>query len=180
MKIPPHAAFVIDGLEAAGYEAWLVGGCVRDSLLGRSPKDWDVATCALPEQTARCFPGAGLVKTGSQHGTIGIVTREGVVEATTFRVEGEYTGRRRPKSLRFIKRIQEDLKRRDFTINAMAYHQERGLFDPLLGERDLRRGLLRCVGEPDRRFGEDALRSSPRLRSLSPKSGSKRDRKSVV
>lgn len=155
---PAHALQVLSVLEARGFSAWFVGGCVRDSLLGRSPSDWDIATTALPAQTAACFPELSAVTAGERHGTVGIVTPGGLVEATTLRVDGAYTGHRRPEQVRFTSRLEEDLARRDFTINAMAWHPERGLVDRFGGEADLRQGLIRCVGDPDRRFREDALR----------------------
>ncbi|WP_322174922.1 CCA tRNA nucleotidyltransferase [Acutalibacter caecimuris] len=158
IEIPAQAAAVLGRLERAGHQAWCVGGCVRDSLLGRSPADWDVATSALPAETAACFAGFTLVEAGRRHGTIGVVTGQGTVEVTTFRVDGGYTGHRRPQQVAFTPRLEDDLARRDFTVNAMAYHPDRGLRDCFGGEADLRRGLLRCVGEPERRFREDALR----------------------
>lgn len=158
MYPPPHALQVLSRLEARGFSAWFVGGCIRDSLLGRSPADWDIATTALPAQTAACFPECSTVTAGEKHGTVGIVTPGGVVEATTLRVDGAYTGHRRPEQVRFTSQLEEDLARRDFTINAMAWHPDRGLADCFGGEEDLRRGLIRCVGDPDRRFREDALR----------------------
>lgn len=155
---PSYAAGVLSRLEALGYSAWFVGGCVRDGLLGREPADWDIAASSLPAETAACFPGLPVVRAGEKHGTVGIVTAGGVVEVTTYRVDGAYTGRRRPERVDFAGRVEEDLARRDFTINAMAWHPERGLMDLFGGEQDLSRGLVRCVGEPERRFGEDALR----------------------
>lgn len=158
IEIPAQAAEVLGRLEGAGHEAWLVGGCVRDSLLGRAPADWDVATGALPGEIEACFAGFPLVKAGLRHGTVGVVTEQGTVEVTTYRVDGLYQGHRRPDRVTFTARLEEDLARRDFTVNALAYHPSRGLRDCFGGGEDLRRGLLRCVGEPERRFREDALR----------------------
>lgn len=155
---PEHILRVLAHLEAHGFEAWCVGGCVRDSILGRPPKDWDVATSALPTETAACFPGLKALDTGAAHGTVTLLTPEGPVEATTFRVDGCYAGHRRPQRVRFSRDITEDLSRRDFTVNAMAWHPQRGLLDPLGGREDLAARMLRCVGDPARRFDEDALR----------------------
>lgn len=152
------AAEVLARLETAGYEAWYVGGCVRDSLLGRVPSDWDVATSALPEEVLLCFPGYTVVEAGRRHGTTGIVTPQGTVEATTYRVDGDYSDHRRPERVAFSRSLEDDLARRDFTVNAMAYHPARGLVDRFGGLDDLRKGIIRCVGNPTKRFGEDALR----------------------
>lgn len=157
--IPPgHILRVISRLEARGFEAWCVGGCVRDSLLGREPSDWDVATAALPEETLSCFPELRAIETGRAHGTVTLMTSGGPVEATTYRIDGEYTGHRRPIGVSFSRDITEDLARRDFTVNAMAFHPGRGLLDPFGGQADLSAHMLRCVGEPASRFDEDALR----------------------
>ncbi|MBE6963226.1 MAG: HD domain-containing protein [Ruminococcaceae bacterium] len=156
-NVPGHVAEILSALEAAGYEAWCVGGCVRDSLLGREPEDWDVTTSALPEETMAVFaPHA--IPTGLQHGTVTVRSDHKNVEVTTYRVDGEYRDHRRPESVAFTRSLEEDLARRDFTINAMAENARGELRDPFGGAEDLRRGLLRCVGEPDRRFEEDALR----------------------
>lgn len=158
IAIPPHIRHVLNRLEARGHPAWCVGGCVRDSLLGRIPADWDVAAQACPEEVLACFPELPTVDTGRAHGTIGLVLPQGLVEVTAFRTDGPYSGHRRPESVRYAAAIEEDLARRDFTVNAMAWHPERGLRDPFGGRVDLESGLLRCVGEPVRRFEEDALR----------------------
>ncbi|MBE6995797.1 MAG: HD domain-containing protein [Ruminococcaceae bacterium] len=156
-NVPGYVAEILSALEAAGYEAWCVGGCVRDSLLGREPEDWDVTTSALPEETMAVFaPHA--IPTGLQHGTVTVRSDHKNVEVTTYRVDGEYRDHRRPESVVFTRSLEEDLARRDFTINAMAENARGELRDPFGGAEDLRRGLLRCVGEPDRRFAEDALR----------------------
>lgn len=155
---PGHILEIISRLESRGFETWCAGGCVRDALLLREPSDWDIATAALPQETAACFPGLRVLETGAAHGTVTLITPKGPVEVTTLRVDGEYTGHRRPIGVSFSRNIKEDLARRDFTVNALAYHPERGLLDPFGGQEDLHRGLLRCVGDPMRRFDEDALR----------------------
>lgn len=157
VKIPNYAAQVLSALEAEGFTAWCVGGCVRDSLLGRAPQDWDVTTAARPEQVLSVF-GDRAVPTGLPHGTVTVKTAGGAVEVTTFRRDGTYRDHRRPQSVVFTDSLEEDLRRRDFTVNAMALNLRGELADPLGGQRDLERKLLRCVGEPDRRFREDALR----------------------
>ena len=158
--LPPQDVIqVLERLEAAGHQAWCVGGCVRDSLLGKTPSDWDVATSALPQETKECFAGQRLVEVGIAHGTVALVGTTGhPIEITTFRADGEYSDGRHPDSVAFSRRLEDDLSRRDFTVNAMAYHPVRGLRDMFGGQEDLARGLLRCVGDPGRRFSEDALR----------------------
>lgn len=158
MKIPIHAAMALDALEAAGFESYIVGGCVRDSLLGREPQDWDICTAARPEETMQVFAGQRLLPTGLQHGTVTLLTDHGPLEITTFRTEGDYSDGRHPDAVAFVADIRADLSRRDFTVNAMAWSPRRGLVDPFGGQADLAAGLIRCVGEPERRFGEDALR----------------------
>lgn len=156
ISVPPGAERVIGTLRSAGYEAFAVGGCVRDSLLGREPQDWDVTTSARPEQVKALFPRT--VDTGLQHGTVTVMQGREGYEVTTYRIDGEYEDGRHPKGVTFTPNLEEDLKRRDFTINAMAYNRERGLVDPFGGMEDLKAGVIRCVGEPEERFGEDALR----------------------
>lgn len=131
---------------------------MRDALLLRKPADWDIATLALPQEIKACFSELRTIDTGIAHGTVALITPHGPVEATTYRVDGEYAGHRRPLGVSFTRDILEDLARRDFTVNAMAFHPGRGLLDPFGGQGDLEAGLLRCVGEPARRFDEDALR----------------------
>jgi len=157
LDIPKNVRAVLEALEAAGYEAWCVGGCVRDALLGRTPGDWDVTTGARPEETMSVF-GLLAEPTGLKHGTVTVKTPEGPIEVTTFRVDGAYHDHRRPDSVTFTASLEEDLARRDFTINAMAVNLRGELRDPFGGRADLERRVLRCVGEPDRRFQEDALR----------------------
>ena len=155
--IPETVKNVLCDLEAAGHEAWCVGGCVRDSLLGRLPGDWDVATSALPEETMAVF-GPDAFPTGLQHGTVTVKRGGARVEVTTYRVDGEYHDHRRPEYVTFTRTLEEDLARRDFTVNAMAMDLQGQLRDPFGGKDDLQAGILRAVGEPDRRFQEDALR----------------------
>lgn len=158
MLIPREIGGCLDALEQAGYEAYLVGGCVRDALLGLTPHDFDICTSALPEQTQAVFSGCRLVENGKKHGTIGVVTGAGVVEITTYRTEGGYGDCRHPDWVEFVGDLREDLERRDFTINAMAWSPARGLQDPFGGREDLKNGVLRAVGDPSRRFREDSLR----------------------
>ena len=158
IRIPPNVRACIDALEDAGFAAYLVGGCVRDACLGLTPHDYDITTSALPEQTEAVFADCRLVTAGKKHGTIGVVTDSGVVEITTFRTEGDYADSRHPQWVKFVPRIEEDLARRDFTVNAMAYSPTRGFADPFGGRTDLDAGILRAVGDPAKRFEEDALR----------------------
>ena len=162
--IPQHALTVVERLERYGYEAYVVGGCVRDSLMGRCPKDWDVCTNALPEEVLRVFKRFHVIKTGLQHGTVTVMVDKQPVEVTTFRIDGNYTDNRHPDSVNFVSRVEEDLARRDFTINAMAYNPARGLVDAFGGQEDLQARIIRCVGEPDARFNEDGLRILRALR----------------
>ena len=159
-ELPGYARRVVGALEAAGYEAWVVGGWVRDALLGRPGHDVDVTTSAPWPETARVLRAAGIAvhETGTAHGTVTAVADGRPVETTTYRVEGGYSDHRHPDEVRFVTDVREDLARRDFTVNAMAFHPERGLLDPFGGERDLAARVIRAVGEPERRFGEDALR----------------------
>ena len=158
MDIPAYVGGCMEALEQAGFAAYAVGGCVRDALLGRTPHDFDLCTDARPEQTRAVFSGRPLVLAGEKHGTVGVVTPEGVVEITTFRQEGGYGDNRRPDWVDFITDLREDLARRDFTVNAMAYSPARGLADPFGGRQDLEKKILRAVGDPDTRFREDSLR----------------------
>lgn len=156
--LEPGAAALLDELHRAGFGAYAVGGCVRDSLLGLAPHDWDLCTAARPGQVMELFGEDRCIPTGLQHGTV-TVKRDGkLYEITTFRTEGRYSDGRHPDSVAFVPDLREDLARRDFTINAMAYNAEEGLCDPFGGREDLARGVVRAVGEPLRRFGEDALR----------------------
>ena len=158
MQIPKDVRACIDALEWAGFAAYLVGGCVRDACLGLTPQDFDLCTSALPEQTETVFAGHKLVLAGKKHGTVGVVTDSGVVEITTFRTEGGYADNRHPQWVKFVPNIEDDLARRDFTVNAMAYSPTRGFADPFGGRNDLDAHILRAVGEPAKRFEEDSLR----------------------
>ena len=156
INVPENVCAVLDRLTQAGYEAFVVGGCVRDSLLGRQPNDWDVTTSARPRQVKKLFRRT--VDTGIKHGTVTVLTGGAGVEVTTYRIDGSYSDGRHPDSVTFTVNLIGDLERRDFTINALAYHPQAGLVDAFDGIGDLRRHVVRCVGDPDRRFGEDALR----------------------
>ena len=158
LTLDPGAAALLDALHTAGYAAYAVGGCVRDSLLGRTAHDWDLCTSALPQQVMELFGAEQCIPTGLQHGTVTIKYGGQLYETTTFRTEGSYTDGRHPDAVQFVPDVREDLARRDFTINAMAYNEAEGLVDPFGGQKDLQNGLLRAVGEPQQRFTEDALR----------------------
>ena len=158
MILPEYVRACLDALENAGFAAYAVGGCVRDACLGLTPQDYDLCTAALPEQTEAVFAGRKLVLAGKKHGTVGVVTDCGVVEITTFRTEGAYRDNRHPDWVAFVPAIEQDLARRDFTVNAMAYSPNRGFADPFGGREDLKKRLLRAVGDPARRFREDSLR----------------------
>ena len=158
LTLDPGAAALLDTLHGAGYAAYAVGGCVRDSLLGRTAHDWDLCTSALPQQVMELFGAEQCIPTGLQHGTVTIKYGGQLYETTTFRTEGSYTDGRHPDEVQFVPDVREDLARRDFTINAMAYNEAEGLVDPFGGQKDLQNGLLRAVGEPQQRFTEDALR----------------------
>ena len=156
--LDPGAAALLTRLHAAGHAAYAVGGCVRDSLLGQTPHDWDLCTSATPEQVLELFGEAHCIPTGLQHGTVTVKHGGELYEITTFRTEGAYSDGRHPDHVAFVPDVREDLARRDFTINAMAYNAEEGLIDPFGGQNDLAAGIVRAVGEPQRRFEEDALR----------------------
>ena len=167
VTMPAGAAFVLQRLKENGFQGYVVGGCVRDSLLGRAPKDWDICTDALPEEMQRVFRDQHVIETGLKHGTLTVMYDHEPYEVTTFRVDGEYTDHRHPDEVRFVKNVVDDLARRDFTVNAMAWNPQSGLVDAFGGQEDLRAGVIRCVGEADRRFGEDALRIMRALRFAS-------------
>lgn len=154
--LPPTLLTLLRRLTQAGHAAYAVGGCVRDLLLGLNPQDYDVATSALPEETLALFPGA--VATGLRHGTVTVTVEGDSYEVTTFRTDGDYADHRHPDAVRFARTLEEDLARRDFTVNAMALSADGTLIDPFGGQEDLHRQILRCVGDPHRRFSEDALR----------------------
>ena len=156
MEIPQAVEKIINTLETAGFEAYAVGGCVRDTLLGREPEYWDITTSARPEQVKKLFRRT--VDTGIQHGTVTVLEDHRGYEVTTYRIDGEYEDGRHPKNVEFTASLTEDLKRRDFTINAMAYSKKTGIVDEFGGMQDLEKGIIRCVGEARERFTEDALR----------------------
>ena len=158
IRMDEGAAELLDTLHRAGYAAYVVGGCVRDSLLGLTPHDWDLCTSALPQQGMELFGEEKCIPTGLQHGTVTVKQGGGLYEITTFRTEGAYTDGRHPDEVHFVPDVREDLARRDFTINAMAYNEKEGLIDPFGGQDDLQSGILRAVGVPHQRFTEDALR----------------------
>ncbi len=166
-KLPAGAEFVLSRLHGQGYQAYVVGGCVRDMLLGCEPKDWDVCTNALPAQMQQVFADCHVIETGLRHGTLTVMYEHEPYEVTTFRVDGEYTDHRHPDAVVFVTDVKEDLSRRDFTINAMAWSPETGLVDAFGGQADLAAGIIRCVGDPRRRFDEDALRIMRALRFAS-------------
>ncbi|MCL2619039.1 MAG: polynucleotide adenylyltransferase, partial [Defluviitaleaceae bacterium] len=156
MRLPGKVAELVDRLNCAGYEAYAVGGCVRDTLMGREPKDYDITTSATPTQVAAVFPR--VAATGIEHGTVTVLLGAQAYEVTTFRLDGEYLDSRRPSSVTFTTSLEDDLSRRDFTMNAVAFHPDRGYIDPFGGAGDIAAGCIRCVGDPSQRFGEDALR----------------------
>lgn len=160
IMIPRDVKFIIDILKNKGYEGYTVGGCVRDSILKREPQDWDITTNALPENTISIFKDKGIrvIETGLKHGTITILINSIGYEVTTYRIEGEYSDNRHPDNVTFTTSLKEDLSRRDFTINAMAYNDDNGLADHFCGIEDLKNKVIRCVGKADDRFKEDALR----------------------
>lgn len=164
MKLPQQVLFAVDRLQGAGFACHVVGGCVRDSLLGLSPHDWDLTTNALPQQVSAVFADHRVIPTGEKHGTVTVLIESMPLEITTYRVEGAYRDHRRPDEVRFVSEITEDLRRRDFTVNAMAWEPHGGLCDPFGGEADLQNKLLRCVGVAEERFNEDALRVLRALR----------------
>ena len=165
LQIPMPICRLLDKLLADGYEAYVVGGCIRDSLLGFPPKDWDIATSALPEETKRVFEGFRLVETGFRHGTLTVFAdAQTPVEITTYRIDGAYSDNRHPDHVFFTKELNQDLARRDFTINALAYRPGTGIIDPFGGKNDLFRHMIRCVGLPEHRFKEDSLRILRALR----------------
>ena len=158
LSLPNFVSALMDRLETAGFPTYAVGGCVRDMWLGLTPQDYDLCTAALPEQTETVFSDYDLVLAGKKHGTVGVITPVGVVEITTFRTEGTYGDNRHPDWVKFVPDIREDLARRDFTVNAMAWSPSRGFADPFGGQADLQAGILRAVGDPATRFQEDSLR----------------------
>ena len=166
-NMPPHVELILKRLEDAGYEAYLVGGCVRDALMGKEPKDWDICTSATPEETRAVFGELNQQLSGMKHGTVSVIAHHVMYEITTFRTEGSYSDHRHPDQVQFVRKLDEDLSRRDFTMNAMAYSPRTGVVDLYGGLEDLNRGIVRCVGLPSERFGEDALRMFRALRFAS-------------
>ncbi len=164
ITMPDEVMHAITQLNTAGYEAYVVGGCVRDSLRGETPDDWDITTSATPEEMKVVFADYRAIETGTPHGTLTVIIGEEPLEITTYRVDGDYSDGRHPDSVQFTRSLAEDLRRRDFTINAMAYHPDVGLVDLYDGQKDLSAKRIRCVGEADQRFTEDALRILRALR----------------
>lgn len=158
IEVPAPVYFIIQELEKCGHEAYMVGGCVRDSVLGRKPHDYDICTSATPDEILQAFPHEEIIPTGLQHGTVTILINKEPYEVTTYRIDGNYSDNRRPDNVTFTKNLVEDLRRRDFTINAMAYNPKTGLIDPFNGMKDIENQLIRCVGSAKDRFNEDALR----------------------
>jgi len=164
IDLPDDVQYIISRLEENSYEAYAVGGCVRDCLMGREPKDWDVCTTALPEQMMEVFKDQRIIETGLKHGTITLLINSNHYELTTYRTDGKYSDNRRPDNVKFVNVLKRDLARRDFTINAMAYNQKAGLVDYYNGQQDLSDKRIKCVGNPNKRFKEDALRIMRALR----------------
>lgn len=167
MELPAHIAEIIGRLNALGYEAYAVGGCVRDSLIGLQPKDYDITTSAKPQQVISAFGERHIITSGLKHGTVGVVIGGEPVEITTYRIDGEYLDCRRPESVSFTAELKDDLARRDFTVNAMVCGLDGEIIDPFGGREDVKNGVIRAVGEPDERFKEDALRILRALRFAS-------------
>ena len=156
--VPADVQQIIDRLEASGHSAYIVGGCVRDAIMGRTPHDYDICTSALPDEVLAIFSDRKVIETGLKHGTVTVQGDADYYEVTTYRIDGEYTDGRHPDEVKFVDDVVQDLSRRDFTINAMAYNARTGLMDPFHGYDDIQNGLIRCVGNPTNRFNEDALR----------------------
>lgn len=167
INIPSNILSALNLLNSHGFEAYVVGGCVRDAYLQKVANDWDVTTSATPEETKKVFADYRVIETGIKHGTVSVIIGGEMIEITTMRVDGEYTDNRHPDSVEFTRDIHKDLSRRDFTVNAMAYNPDVGLVDPFDGRGDVERKIIRCVGDPDRRFNEDALRIMRALRFAS-------------
>lgn len=161
-NLPKTVEKILQKLNEGGFEAYIVGGCVRDCLLKRVPQDWDITTSAEPGDVKKLF--SKTYDTGLQHGTVTVVWEGSHYEVTTYRIEGEYDDCRHPNTVLFTKNLKQDLQRRDFTVNAMAYHPQKGLQDPFLGQQDLQKKIIRGVGNPKERFEEDALRMLRALR----------------
>ncbi|MBQ7596304.1 MAG: HD domain-containing protein [Clostridia bacterium] len=164
IKLPPYVKTALDIMNNAGFEAYIVGGCVRDSFLEKQPNDWDITTSALPQETMKVFSAFRTVETGIKHGTVTVIVENKPLEITTMRVDGDYSDNRHPDEVKFTSAIKEDLSRRDFTVNAIAYSEKDGICDPFGGIEDIKNKTIRCVGCPDKRFNEDALRIIRALR----------------
>lgn len=164
---PDYINTALKLLENSGFTAYAVGGCVRDSVMGRIPNDWDMTTSSTPEETMKVFKNYRVIPTGIKHGTVTVIIDSNPIEITTMRVDGDYRDNRHPDSVSFTSDIVKDLARRDFTVNAMAYNHSAGLVDPFNGTQDIKEGIIRCVGNPDKRFNEDALRILRALRFAS-------------
>ena len=164
MVIPQNILYALSSLEKNGFEAYLVGGCVRDMMMNKTPSDFDITTNALPEEIINCFPDKKCVLSGMKHGTVAPIINHEAVEITTYRIDGEYKDSRHPEEVYFTKKIEEDLSRRDFTVNAMAMGKGFNVTDPFFGKKDIENKIIRCVGEAEKRFSEDALRIMRALR----------------
>ena len=167
ISVPNDVISILSRMNAAGYEAYAVGGCIRDAILGFMPHDWDICTDAAPTDVLEIFSDYKVIPTGLKHGTVSVVINDAIYEITTYRLDGKYLDHRRPETVQFVKSLEEDLKRRDFTINAMAYHPNAGIIDLFEGKKDLSMGRIRCVGDPYARFEEDGLRILRALRFAS-------------
>ncbi len=167
LNFPEYVAFTLDRLEKSGYSAYLVGGCVRDYIMGIEPHDFDITTNALPDEIENCFSDIKTLDIGKKHGTITLVFKNANVEVTTYRIDGEYKDSRHPESVIFTDRIEADLARRDFSVNAIAFSPKSGFVDPFCGREDIENKIIRCVGMPGIRFDEDALRIMRGLRFAS-------------
>lgn len=165
--MPDKVKYIIDILKENGYDAYAVGGCIRDTIMKKKPSDWDICTSSTPQETLECLNKSNVVKNGLKHGTVTVVFDDITYEITTFRIDGEYADNRRPESVTFVRELKEDLARRDFTINAIAYNDAEGLCDFFGGINDINKKIIRCVGNPDKRFNEDALRIMRALRFAS-------------
>ena len=176
LELPEKAKYIIETITKAGFEAYVVGGCVRDSILGRKPEDWDITTSAKPYQVKALFPRT--IDTGIQHGTVTVMLDKEGFEVTTYRIDGKYEDSRHPKEVTFTPNLTEDLKRRDFTINAMAYNEQTGLIDIFGGMQDIEKKVIRCVGDAKERFTEESCARFVFRRSLVIPLRKKRQRQS--
>lgn len=164
MELPFQISEILERFCRSGFDAYVVGGCVRDAVMGKQPHDYDITSSALPHETERVFSDCRVIETGIKHGTVTVLYKGQSIEITTFRIDGEYADGRHPDSVTFSRNIEDDLSRRDFTMNGMAYNHKSGLIDPFGGKNDINSGIIRCIGEPDLRFSEDSLRILRALR----------------